>query len=190
MWVYQVWDNTGEQFLPKVQLFDVPQRSTLGIARSNIESFSYPRQDPAVISLNSTFHVGIMPNWYFERYVQFLSDSENETSYRNHLLGIVDSRKLYFSESIIQSKVKDFMVDSDRFNEFVQIVNYTGDLLVLDVEAPTDGYLSFIDNWDSDWLATVDEEQVAIERLFGTFKSVPLSGGEHRVVFAYRPRFF
>jgi len=70
------------------------------------------------------------------------------------------------------------------------VISYTADELVLKVNVPTEGYLSFIDNWDRDWEATVDSKITPIERLFGVFKSVRLPPGEHQVIFAYRPKLF
>ncbi len=52
------------------------------------------------------------------------------------------------------------------------------------------GYLSFIDNWDPDWKAWVDGQPVEIELLFGTFKSVRLTPGKHKVRFSYQPGLF
>ena len=69
----------------------------------------------------------------------------------------------------------------------ITILSYNGDALSLEVEARVDGFVSFIDNWDSDWQATVDGRSVPIERLFGTFKSVRLTAGAHTVDLVYRP---
>lgn len=68
------------------------------------------------------------------------------------------------------------------------MLSYNGDALSLHVEAPVAGYVSFIDNWDPDWEARLDDHPIAIERLFGTFKAVKVGAGVHRVDFAYRPR--
>jgi uncharacterized membrane protein YfhO len=67
---------------------------------------------------------------------------------------------------------------------------YNGDVLKLTVSAPTDGYISFIDNWDPNWKATLDDHSVQIELLFGTFKSLKIPVGVHKVVFAYCPPIF
>jgi uncharacterized membrane protein YfhO len=70
------------------------------------------------------------------------------------------------------------------------IHEYTGDSLLVEVTVPQTGYFSFIDNWDEDWRARVDGKPVAIERLFGVFKSVYLETGRHEISMAYCPRFF
>jgi len=66
-------------------------------------------------------------------------------------------------------------------------LSYTGDELVWEIQAPVEGYLSFIDNWDKDWKVFVDEKEADMELLFGTFKSVRLAPGRHRVRFRYQP---
>jgi hypothetical protein len=61
---------------------------------------------------------------------------------------------------------------SEAKKKSAKIVTYIGDKLVVNVYAPRDGLLSFIDNWDKDWRATVDGEPAPIYLLLGTFKSV------------------
>ncbi len=129
-------------------------------------------------------------NWYFNRYVKFIKSTESQIIYRRKLLGIIDGKKLYFSKSIAYPTIKEFIDDAIQFNNFERLISYSGDKLVLEVNVPKDGYLSFIDNWDSGWEATVDSKLTKIERLFGLFKSVRLSVGKHQVIFAYRPKFF
>jgi hypothetical protein len=156
-----------------------------------LESLAVPRTDEAItLPLNSTFSVGIKPNWYFDRYAQFLEMTGDEPGARRRFLGVLDGRRLYFSQAIGYTEIQAFLDDAAHFQDCERVVSYTGDALVVDVRAPADGYLSFIDNWDPDWEATVDGRSTQIELLFGTFKSVQLPAGEHRVTFAYRPRFF
>lgn len=171
-----------------------PKRSKLNIEQLNLKSFTVPRTESGTLSINSTFIVGNKEtkrfNWYFNRYVNFLENTETQLNDRRKLLGVMDGKKLYFSQSINYNKIGAFLDDAAQFNDFERLISYTGDKLVLDVNAIKDGYLSFIDNWDSDWEARVDNQITPIERLFGLFKSVYLTAGEHRVVFAYRPKFF
>ena len=166
------------------------KRNRVNVAQLNMESFTIPRIESATISLSSTFSFGIIPNWYFNRYVQFYNKTEKELQARNQLLGAIDGRKLYFSQSINYPTIQAFLDDAVRFKDFERVISYTGDELTLEVRNTTDGYVSFIDNWDSDWEATVDGKLTPIELLFGTFKSVQLMAGEHRVTFAYQPKFY
>jgi hypothetical protein len=170
------------------------KRSILNVAQLNMESFKVRRIEAGTLSLSSAFIVGNKDinrfNWYFNRYVKFIESTESQLTYRRKLLGSVDGKKLYFSKSIAYPTIKEFIDDAIQFNNFERLISYTGDKLVLEVNVPKDGYLSFIDNWDSGWEATVDSKLTKIELLFGLFKSVRLSAGKHQVVFAYRPKFF
>ena len=167
------------------------ERITRNVAEQNQNSFNVPRTDEEkLIPIVEPFNVGIMPNWYYKRYVQFLDQTNNELAARRQLLGVADGKKLYFSETLDHPTIQAFLDDAARFAVPLRVNSYTGDELTLDVHAPVPGYLSFIDNWDPDWEASIDGETVPIELLFGTFKSVRLPAGEHRVVFTYRPKFF
>jgi hypothetical protein len=103
------------------------------------------------------------------------------------LLDMVDGRKLFFSEAIGHVSVRAFLDDATRFTAIDRVITYTGDELFFRVAAPIEGHLSFIDNWDADWEASVDGRPVPIEHLFGTFKSVRVRAGTHSVRFVYRP---
>ncbi|MCM2317069.1 MAG: YfhO family protein, partial [Thermoanaerobaculia bacterium] len=166
-----------------------PVRRELGVDEINRAAVDTPRADGHLtIALDSTFHVGTVPNWYFERYVQFRSraQAEDPDAYRQ-LMGLVDGKRLYVSSSIAHGTVRGFLQDSSSFAGGIQVRSYDGDGLVVDVDVPAAGYVSFIDNWDADWRAYVDGKPVAIELLFGTFKAVAVPRGKHRITFAYRP---
>jgi hypothetical protein len=142
------------------------------------------------ISLSSSFCTGLEPNWHYNRYRSFVSSTKSDKVSAGILMGQVDGNRLFFTQKIDYSEVKPFLADAAQYPAFNNVVSYNGDDLLLDVKAPGDGYVSFIDNWDSDWKAEVDGKTVPIELLFGTFKSVHVSAGEHQVLFSYRPSVF
>jgi hypothetical protein len=151
-------------------------------------SFRVPRTDHNnSISLGPNFSVGILESWYFSRYIKFLKESEDQLDARRLLLGVRDGRKIFFSEAIEHSTVQSFLRDALRYRDTGHLLSYTGDELRWEIDAPAKGYLSFIDNWDWGWEASVDGKPVWIELLFGTFKSVRLTPGQHHVRFHYRP---
>jgi len=180
MWAYQ-----GKPWERRVNL-DMP--------RINEVSFRVPRifnkNNVSLISLGPRFNAGVVVNWYFSRYIDFLEATEDEPQARNILLGVVDARKVFFSESIEHKTVRSFLSDAWRYKDLGRLVSYTGDELYLEIAAPVEGYLSFIDNWDQGWKVFVDDEPSEIELLFGTFKSVRLTPGRHRVRFSYQPGLF
>jgi sulfur relay (sulfurtransferase) DsrC/TusE family protein len=131
--------------------------------------------------------VGTLENCYFGRYVKFLKESEGQLEARRILLGVRGGRRIFFSESIKHSTVQSFLRDALRYKDTGRLLSYTGDELRWEIDVPVKGYLSFIDNWDSNWKAFVDNNQSEIELLFGTFKSVAIVPGRHIVRFSYEP---
>lgn len=180
---YWVWRNGLAPTVPRTQ-YD--------LQAINMRSFEALRRDAQELNLMATldenFAVNTMLNWYFHRYNEFLSRTVSEIPARHELLGVTTPGKLFFTGNIEYERIADFLDDRIPFEH--EVVTYTGDELVLNVRVPADGYLSFIDNWDPDWTASVNGAATPIELLFGTFKSVRLPQGEHSVVFAYRPSLF
>ncbi len=163
-------------------------RRVLDVRGINERSFGVARTDGnKTLPLSDKFSVGTVPNWYFNRYIAFHERTEGELDARNKLLGVVDGTRVYFSEKINHIRILEFLDDAKRFSGKVCVLNYTGDELTLDVEAPVSGCLSFIDNWDQDWRVYVDNRPEKLELLFGTFKSVKLTSGKHKVRFVYEP---
>ncbi|MBW8000701.1 MAG: YfhO family protein [Planctomycetes bacterium] len=165
-------------------------RSELDMTEINKASFGtkrYFRQ--GAVSLTPSFNTGLMLNWYFDRYVKFLRNTSGEPKMQGILLGLQDGTKIFFAESIKHKTIELFLRDAWRYRSTGHLLSYDGDELIWDVQAPVAGYLSFIDNWDHNWKASVDDKPVEIELLFGTFKSVKLSPGQHRVRFYYQPKF-
>ncbi len=163
-------------------------RIHLDVAKSNEASFYMPRTERNdTLGLGPNFSVGILPNWYFGRYNKFLKETEDELEARRTLLGIRDGRKIFFSKSIKHPTVQSFLLDAAGYQRPGQLVSYTGDELIWEINTPIEGYLSFIDNWGLGWKVFVDEKEADIELLFGTFKSVRLTPGNHHVRFCYQP---
>ncbi len=139
------------------------------------------------IMLRSAYNTGIIGNWYFERYIQFLDKFENESDDRDSLLGLIDGRKIFISKSLQHNTIQSFLQDSQDFNQSGSLISYDGDNLIWMIDLPQDGYFSFIDNWDPYWKVFVDDKEKPIQLLFGTFKAVYLEKGIHRVHFKYNP---
>ncbi len=176
MWITGRWSWTG------------PAR--VNVESQNLGSFDVKRQDNYnTLTLTPQFSVGILENWYFQRYINFLNSTKNELGARRVLLGVSSPQKIFFSEAIRHPTIGEFLEDRAHYEDTFtyKVIAYTGDDLILEVQAPVDGFLSFIDNWDKGWTATVDGQPVPIDLLFGTFKSLRLSAGQHRVTFSYRP---
>lgn len=175
---------------------DVPPRNKVNVLAADLQSFNVPRTNTlnyfqGTITLSSTFSDGVIPSWYFDRYNVFYQRAlQLEPAAARLFLTNPSGQKIYFSSSISSSSIQGFLNDATRFPQIAQVRTYNGDFLDLNVTAPADGYISFIDNWDPNWRASVDGRRVDLLLLFGTFKSVRVSKGSHRVEFAYCPSVF
>jgi hypothetical protein len=157
------------------------------------ESFQQQR-DPAYIensiSLTSRYRIHYSDDWYFSRYRDFYVAHDNEPEARAKLLGVVDAQRIFYSHSISQTVISDFLTDSSSKNYSLKILEFNGDRLEIMVDVPEDGYISYIDNWDPDWKVFVNGKDVPVEKLFSTFKSVKVPRGASNIVFSYEPGFF
>jgi hypothetical protein len=166
-------------------------RIRLDVAKMNEASFRYRRTDHhGSIPLGPNFSVGVMEPWYFGRYNKFLKETKDELEARRALLGVLDGRKIFFSKSIKHFTVRAFLLDASGFRRPGQLLSYTGNELRWEIDTPVEGYLSFIDNWAQGWKVFVDGKEADMELLFGTFKSVSITPGLHRVRFCYQPGLF
>ena len=99
------------------------------------------------------------------------------------------SKRLFFTRKMKYDNINSFMVgvaSARSLIDRIEIERYTGDVLIVKVAAKAGGWLSFVDNWDPHWTATVNGRTVTIEKLFGAYKEVPIPAGASRVEFAYR----
>ncbi|NPV85181.1 MAG: hypothetical protein HPY45_04125 [Anaerolineae bacterium] len=164
-------------------------RRNLNVPQLNILSFQSNRIDTGGrISHTEQFNVSQDKYWYYNRYNDFIDRTKNDLEARRRLLGVTNPQKIFFTSHIDYPHIKDFLEDADQFSGSITVEAYNGDRLVLHIMTPADGYCSFIDNWDSDWFASVDDEPAQIHLLFGTFKSVFVTKGEHTIVYTYRPQ--
>ncbi len=157
------------------------------------ESFLYNRQDilqPAQVSLKPTFFVGYAIDWYFKDYMDFFLAHEFEKEKRGVFLSVDGGQRIFFTQEIDHKTIAAFLDDSARNVSNYEVDFFDGDRLELIVHAPVGGYISYIDNWDPFWRATVDGEDAPVEKLFGSFKAVQVDEGTSRVVFHYQPSLF
>jgi len=184
--VFEMWPVGTHTWTYKEK--SLRERINLNVDMMNQASFDYSRNAGRdSISLRPVFDVGILANWYFDRYVKFLKEYSDELQARDILLGVTGRQKVFFSEFINHKTIRDFLKDSFRYKNHGHLLSYTGDKLEWEIQAPAAGYVSFIDNWDRNWKVFVDGEEKEIELLFGTFKSVAVKEGEHHIKFIYKP---
>lgn len=165
-----------------------PIRYRLKVREMDLSSFGHFRFNCETLSLWRNFSVGVVANWYYQRYTDFWRRTDNENEAREMLLGMKDGTKLFFSRSLDHASIRDFLNDATRYQMAGELRSYDGDELLLELTVPIAGHLSFLDNWDPEWRVSVDGKEVELEILLGTFKSVRVPPGKHLVRFWYAPR--
>ena len=154
-------------------------------------SFSEPRVQKRTALTYPSLNVGVVPNWYFERYTTFLKKHRRNGNF-GRFMGIKDGQRIYVTQALDRgASLERFLADADRARGTAKatVKAYDGDVLDLAVSAQKPVYVSFIDNWNEDWRVLVDGRDAKMERPFGTFKGVRVEAGEHRVRFEYVPFF-
>ena len=66
-----------------------------------------------------------------------------------------------------------------------RIVRYDPEHLVLEIDAPADGWLLVMDRWSRSWRATVDGQPVAIAAGNFLYRAVPVPAGASRIAFTF-----
>ena len=102
------------------------------------------------------------------------------------------AKKFFFSKTINHNSLLNFTTESREFEKIslltfnVILENYNGNSVELFYDTKEDSVLSFIDNWDSNWTATIDGKKVEIKKLFGAYKAIEAPAGKHKVIFSYK----
>ncbi len=73
---------------------------------------------------------------------------------------------------------------------YPSILSYSSENVVVEVNAPQDGYLILTDAYYPGWTATIDGQPAPIERADLMFRAVKVSAGRHRVEMRYQPASF
>ena len=133
---------------------------------------------------------------YFQRY-----DGLKNTGISDENINLVkffygateEAKKIFLSKSLDHENIVSFINDSNSFekgNSFeikILINQYDGNKLELEILSEKEGWLSFIDNWDYGWIASVNGTKVPIYKLLGSYKSIKIKKGFSKVKFQYKP---
>ena len=148
-------------------------------------------------------YAGALANWGYQRYMQFFGQhvdgngkavkgvtAEQFAAVQRFYGADKAGQRIFVSANIDQKTPVEFLADVDATNAgghpAVEVVDYNGDTMRLRVRADRPSWLSFVDNWDPNWTATVNGQPTPIELLFGSYKSVRIPAGASDVVFDYR----
>ena len=133
---------------------------------------------------------------YFERYGGKIKEGVNETDiyYVKKFYGNSEPyKKIFFSENIKYENIVNFMKDSDlyeinsNFNHRILLEKYDGNNVEINITTDQMGWVSYIDNWDRDWEAYVNNDKVEIYKLLGSYKSIKVKKGFSNIKFQYKP---
>jgi hypothetical protein len=197
-----------------VSSFQWPYRATPASAKASVEkmvraAFDRPRViGPGTIDpFTGTQNVGLLDNWDFQRHASVYAryfdrdgqplasvDADTITAAKQFYGADERAQRLFLSSTSAHSDVGAFMADVEAMqassNPKILVIKYNGDTLEVGVKVDQSAWLSFVDNWDANWVATVNNHTVPIERLFGSYKSVAVPAGTSLVTFSYRPPWF
>ena len=67
------------------------------------------------------------------------------------------------------------------------INKFDGNKIELNVTSNSDGWLSYIDNWDKGWVVFINDEKKQISKLFNSYKSIKIKKGFSKIRFEYKP---
>ena len=133
---------------------------------------------------------------YFQRYNGEKNNniSDNDIKLVKFFYGATDeAKKIFLSKSLDHENIVSFINDSNSFeksNDFslkILINEYDGNTLKLEIDSEKDGWLSYIDNWDYGWQATVNGKKTPIYKLLQSYKSIKIKKGFSNVKFQYKP---
>ena len=64
---------------------------------------------------------------------------------------------------------------------------YSGNILDIDVFSSSDGYITYVDNYDPNWEARINGEDSEIIKFLDSYKSIKIKSGKSNIVFKYNP---
>ncbi len=180
------WNGTLKANEDARKVIDIPNRILK-------EAMNYKRDDsflPPSVMLSPIYNVSFGFDWYFESYKSFYQNHDFEPASRKELLGVTSGNRIFFTKAISHKTISDFLEDSNQQIQSYEIVEFSGERLRLTLSTTEDGYISYIDNWDSDWKGYLNNKEVPVEKLFSTFKSIKVGKGDWDVLFSYEPALF
>ena len=104
-----------------------------------------------------------------------------------------NAKKIFYTKNNSHLDIHNFVKNSEKdelsskFEYSFVIEKYDGNSLEINVSTENDGYLSYIDNWDADWVAFTNGKKVKINKLFNSYKIIKIKKGFSNVKFQYKP---
>lgn len=150
-----------------------------------------------------TTTVGLLENWGFMRHAAVLysrleptgagkpTTTEQEAAATLRFFGAdADGRRVFVTGAVDHASLSAFIADADRTEASgatARLEFFDGDSLRASVTTDSPSWLTYVDNWDANWTATVNGAAVRIAKPFGSYKAVPVPAGRSVVTFSYDP---
>ena len=131
---------------------------------------------------------------YFKRNGNLKDGLDQETIKKiNQFWGLNDNNKIFFTKKIGYLTIEKFINDvnflKNNKDVFIsmEIINYNGDEIDIDLKTNIDGFLTFVDNWSPGWKVYVNNKEKSIIKVLETYKSVKINTGYNKIKFKYEP---
>jgi len=131
---------------------------------------------------------------YFKRNGNLKDGLDQETIKKiNQFWGLNDNNKIFFTKKIGYLTIEKFINDvnflKNNKDVFIsmEIINYNGDEIYIDLKTNINGFLTFVDNWSPGWKVYVNNKEKSIIKVLETYKSVKINTGYNKIKFKYEP---
>ena len=87
----------------------------------------------------------------------------------------------------MQARVRADKISRSSISGTPDIVQYEDNQIIIDIMSEIPQQLVLIDNFARDWTVQINGQEASILPAYGTFRSVIINKGSHRIVFEYKP---
>jgi len=195
---YKFYDSNNYNLLSKKPLDDISEAFLNPRVLTEVKGNTYFR-NYRKFNINYFDNFGIdkhtkLVDKYFKRNGNLKDGLNQETIKKiNQFWGLKDNNKVFFTKKIDHQTIEKFINDVDflKNNKDVfitmEISNYNGDEIYIDLETNTAGFLTFVDNWSPGWKVYVNNKEKSIVKVLETYKSVKINTGYNKIRFKYEP---
>ena len=133
---------------------------------------------------------------YFKRYngEKQINITDTQLKKVKYFYGVSnEAKKIFFTKKLHTEDIILLVNDSinyekeSNFESKILIKKYNGNNLEIELFTNKDGWLNFVDNWDPDWIAYLNNNKVEIFKSLGSYKSIKIKKGFSKVKFQYKP---
>tara|TARA_B110000483_G_scaffold242670_1_gene329260 strand:+ start:110 stop:2200 length:2091 start_codon:yes stop_codon:yes gene_type:complete len=195
---YKFYDSNNYNLLSKKPLDDISEAFLNPRVLTEVKGNTYFR-NYRKFNINYFDNFGIdkhtkLVDKYFKRNGNLKDGLNQETIKKiNQFWGLKDNNKIFFTKKIDHQTIEKFINDVDflKNNKDVfitmEISNYNGDEIYIDLKTNTAGFLTFVDNWSPGWKVYVNNKEKSIVKVLETYKSVKINTGYNKIRFKYEP---